>query len=94
MDYELGFVKIENGRYEVIDKYLEADEIFLDADEYYAIFVEEDIYDKSDIEIDYSYLGNITSEQNVEFYVFAFESYHNYQYEVDALTKDIIEDDY
>lgn len=86
MKYELGYVEIFNDKYKVFNSSLDASEISLNVDEYYAIFVKEDDYDSSDIEIESHYIANILSERNDTFYVFAFEDYQSYIFELSSLS--------
>ncbi len=86
MDYELGFVKITDDKYHVVESSLDASEISLEVDECYAIFIKESEYDSTDIDMGFDYIGNIISERGESYYVFAFEDYQGYAFELSSLS--------
>jgi hypothetical protein len=79
-----------NGKYEVFSSYLSVDEIELAENEYYAIIVDEDVYDNRDdgieinahiVEYEKNHLGNFE-------YIFLYDDYQSYAYELAALEDD------
>lgn len=87
-EYETGFVELIDGKYEVFSPDIDERIIALDYNQFYAIFVKEEIYDNRDdekIEIESPYFEASPSDIGDMYYTFAFDSYHSYLYEVERL---------
>lgn len=87
-EYETGFVELIDGKYEVFSPDMEECGVCLDYNQFYAIFVKEEIYDKRDdekIEIESHYFEASPSDIGDMYYTFAFEDYPSYLYEVEQL---------
>lgn len=75
---ETGYIKVEDGKHEIVYHSGSADEVNLEVDEYYAIFVPDDMIDEVEIEEHYYDWGK--TERGVEYHVYGFENYQSYAY--------------
>jgi len=73
---EIGYIKFIDGIHTVLDYSQDAEEINLDVDEYYAIFVPDTKVGKVEIDSPYYHWGR--TETNEDYYVYAFGSYESY----------------
>ena len=90
LNIQKAYARELNGKYEVFSSYLSADEIELAENEYYAIIVDEDVYDNRDdgieinahiVEYEKNHLGSFE-------YIFLYDDYQSYAYELAALEDD------
>jgi len=78
IDIETGYIKIVDGNHEIMYHSGSADEVELEVDEYYAIFVPQSMIE--DVEIDGEYCGWGENERGKKYHVYGFSDYQSYAY--------------
>ncbi len=78
LDIETGYIKVEGRDHTVLNYHQSDDEIELDTDEYYAIFIPESMID--DVEIDGEFHNWGKTERGESYHVFGFSDYQSYIY--------------
>jgi len=86
LEIETGYIKVVDGKHEIIDYPWSDGEVNLKVDEYYAIFVPDSMIDK--VEIDAPYYAWGKTEQGEEYHVYGFGDYQSYIHEIPYLDAD------
>jgi len=80
LEIETGYIKVVDGKHKIIDYPCSADEVNLEVDEYYAIFVPESMIDK--VEVDAPYYDWGKTERGEEYHIYGFSDYQSYIHEI------------